>query len=76
MLEVVVAPGMYLGERNFLSAAEEPAEADANVETLVVRADLASLPGDSVPSAHTGFEKSLLGPVPGRPRLYRDERRP
>ena len=45
-----------------LSAAEEPAEADAtdaNVETLVVRADLASLPGDSVPSL-TGFEKSLL----------------
>lgn len=45
-----------------LSAAEEPAEADvadADVETLVVRADLASLPGDSVPSL-TGFEKSLL----------------
>ena len=35
------------------------AGASANVETIVVRADLASLPGDSVPTL-TGFEKSLL----------------
>ena len=37
----------------------EVAGAGANVETIVVRADLESLPGDSVPSL-TGFEKSLL----------------
>ena len=35
------------------------AGAGANVETIVVRADLESLPGDSVPTL-TGFEKSLL----------------
>ncbi len=37
----------------------EVAGAGANVETIVVRADLESLPGDSVPTL-TGFEKSLL----------------